>query len=83
MYKDRRVNKSPAWTDARRPVPRLWICSAEVRGETSLGEWEHNNNNKSPASGNDLFPQSRKFDDSVSFITMCWSPGSSVAGILI
>ena len=21
------------WTDARRPVPRLWICSAEVQGE--------------------------------------------------
>ena len=21
------------WTDARRPVPRLWIRSAEVRGE--------------------------------------------------
>ena len=21
-----------AWTDARRPVPRLWIRSAEVRG---------------------------------------------------
>ena len=36
-----------SWTDARRPVPRLWIRSAEVRGggegETSLGEWEHNN----------------------------------------
>ena len=41
-----------AWTDARRPVPRLWIRSAEVRGGggevgwgrggTSLGEWEHN-----------------------------------------
>ena len=27
------------------PVPRLWISSAEVRGGTSLGEWEHNNNN--------------------------------------
>ena len=22
-----------SWTDARRPVPRLWIRSAEVRGE--------------------------------------------------
>ena len=37
------------WTDARRPIPRLWIRSAEVRGGgggggTSLGEWEHNNN---------------------------------------
>ena len=32
-----------SWTDARRPVPRLWIRSAEVRG-TSLGEWKHNNN---------------------------------------
>ena len=39
-----------SWTDARRPVPRLWIRSAEVRGGggggrigTSLGEWEHNN----------------------------------------
>ena len=32
------------WTDARRPVPRLWIRSAEVQGGTSLGEWEHNNN---------------------------------------
>ena len=37
------------WTDARRPVPRLWIRCAEVRGGgggggggTSLGEWEHN-----------------------------------------
>ena len=33
-----------SWTDARRPVPRLWIRSAEVRGGMSLGEWEHNNN---------------------------------------
>ena len=41
-----------AWTDARRPVPRLWIRSAEVRGGggggggggMSLGEWEQNNN---------------------------------------
>ena len=33
-----------SWTDARRPVRRLWIRSAEVQGEwTSLGEWEHNN----------------------------------------
>ena len=24
------------WTDARRPVPRLWIRSAEVRGERRL-----------------------------------------------
>ena len=24
---------STIWTDARRPVPRLWIRSAEVRGE--------------------------------------------------
>ena len=40
-----------SWTDARRPVPRLWIRSAEVRGVCvgggggggSLGEWEHNN----------------------------------------
>ena len=39
--------------DAQRPVPRLWIRSAEVRGGggggggggMSLGEWEHNNNN--------------------------------------
>ena len=23
---------NPVWTDARRPVPRLWIRSAEVRG---------------------------------------------------
>ena len=23
---------SNGWTDARRPVPRLWIRSAEVRG---------------------------------------------------
>ena len=33
------------WTDARRPVPWLWIRSAEVRGGggvgTSLGKWEH------------------------------------------
>ena len=26
------------WTDTRRPVPRLWIRSAEVRGKR-----EHNN----------------------------------------
>ena len=32
-----------AWTDARRPVPRLWLRSTEVRWGTSLGEWEHNN----------------------------------------
>ena len=32
-----------SWTDAQRPVPRLWIRSAEVRGGRSLGEWEHNN----------------------------------------
>ena len=34
------------WMDARRPVPWLWIPSAEVRGGggTPLGEWEHNNN---------------------------------------
>ena len=37
-----------SWTDAWRPVPRLWIRSAEVRGGggggrgASLGEWEHN-----------------------------------------
>ena len=31
-------------TDARRPVPRLRIRSAEVRGGGgSLGGWEHNN----------------------------------------
>ena len=31
-----------------RTAPRtaLWIRSVEARGETSLGEWEHNNNNK-------------------------------------
>ena len=29
------------WTDARRLVPRLWIRSAEVRGERRR---EHNNN---------------------------------------
>ena len=38
-----------SWTDARRPVPRLWIRSAEVGwrgggGGKSLEEWEHNNN---------------------------------------
>ena len=34
-----------SWADARRPVPRLWIRSAEGvgAGETTLGEWEHNN----------------------------------------
>ena len=32
-----------SWTDARGPVPRLWIRSAEARGGTSLGKWEHNN----------------------------------------
>ena len=33
-----------SWADARRPVPRLWIRSAEGVGvgETTLGEWEHN-----------------------------------------
>ena len=33
------------WADARRPVPRLWIRSAEGvgAGGTTLGEWEHNN----------------------------------------
>ena len=36
-------NKQVDWTDARRPVPRLWIRSAEVRRGASLGEWEHNN----------------------------------------
>ena len=32
-----------SWTDARSPVPRLWIHSAEVcgGGGASLGEWEH------------------------------------------
>ena len=42
------------WTDARHPVPGLWIRSAQVRGgggggrgggrATSLREWKHNNN---------------------------------------
>ena len=34
-----------SWADARRPVPRLWIRSAEGVGAegTTLGEWEHNN----------------------------------------
>ena len=34
-----------SWADARRPVPRLWIRSAEGMGAggTTLGEWEHNN----------------------------------------
>ena len=32
-----------SWTDVRRPVARLWIRFAEVRGGASLGEWEHNN----------------------------------------
>ena len=36
-----------SWADARRPVPRLWIRSAEGGGGggrgTTLGEWEHNN----------------------------------------
>ena len=27
------VGKVGEWTDARRPVPRLWIRSAEERGE--------------------------------------------------
>ena len=39
------------WTDARRPVPRSWVRSSEVRGgggggETSLSELEHTTNNK-------------------------------------
>ena len=31
-----------SWADARRPVPRLWIRSAEGvgAGGTTLGEWE-------------------------------------------
>ena len=34
-----------SWADARRPVPRLWIRSAEGvgAGGTTLGEWEHSN----------------------------------------
>ena len=34
-----------SWADARRPVPRLWIRSAEGMGAggTTLGEVEHNN----------------------------------------
>ena len=34
-----------SWADTRRPVPRLWIRSAEGvgAGGTTLGEWEHNN----------------------------------------
>ena len=34
-----------SWADARRPVPRLWIRSAEGvgAGGTTLGELEHNN----------------------------------------
>ena len=34
-----------SWADARHPVPRLWIRSAEGvgAGGTTLGEWEHNN----------------------------------------
>ena len=34
-----------SWADARCPVPRLWIRSAEGvgAGGTTLGEWEHNN----------------------------------------
>ena len=36
-YKEK--NECLIWTDARRPVPRLWIRSAEVGGGgTSLGE---------------------------------------------
>ena len=27
------------WTDARRPVPRLWIRSAEERGERRYENW--------------------------------------------
>ena len=39
MKKDKYINSSKSlWTDAQRPVTRLWIRSAEVRGE-----WEHNN----------------------------------------
>ena len=30
---EEKQNKKKTWTDARRPVPRLWIRSAEVRGE--------------------------------------------------
>ena len=45
LYPGLGPNGTKLWTDARRPVPRLWIRSAEVRGVTSLGEREHNNNN--------------------------------------
>ena len=32
-----------SWADTRRPVPRLWIRSAEGvgAGGTTLGEWEY------------------------------------------
>ena len=51
---------------ARRPVPRPWIRSAEVRGGgggTSLGEWEHNNDHfgrmhGAPYRGNGCVPLS-------------------------
>ena len=33
MTDDRRTYGLKQWTDARRPVPRLWIRSAEERGE--------------------------------------------------
>ena len=40
------IKRGIFWTDARRPVSRLWIRSAEVPGGgTSLGVLEHNNNN--------------------------------------
>ena len=41
-----KLNIGHTWADARRPVLRPWIRSAEVRGGcgggASLGEWEHN-----------------------------------------
>ena len=55
LYKSATSNgEENYWTDARRPVPRLWIRSAKVGGGgvgvTSLGEWEHNNNEKKTSS---------------------------------
>ena len=35
-HANHRTSKKNKWTDARRPVPRSWIRSAEVRAEGNI-----------------------------------------------
>ena len=48
LYMFMKKSHLSSWTDARRPVPRLWIRSAEVRGNVvrRMGT-QHNNNHLS------------------------------------